>query len=107
MNAKPDEAEGEDMELPIITRYIAAPTKLEVQPRGTLCVVFKNDEGTEKELYMQTSHTIEDPIWMSANELLVSCFGPYLKEPQFVANLMEMHDRNKLADPKALRPQDP
>jgi hypothetical protein len=101
---------------PTITRYTAPPNKFEVQPRGTLCVVIKNDEGTEKELYMQTSHNSEDPIWMSARELLVESFGEYLTEPQFVHNLMDLRER-KLSvksltdytktDPEAFKPQDP
>lgn len=99
-----------------ITRYIAPPTKFEVQPRGTLCVVIKNDEGTEKELYMQTSHVVEDPVWMSAKDLLVESFGEYLTEPQFVTSLMDLRERKSLAlslasyaksDPEAVKPQDP
>lgn len=91
-----------------ITRYIAPPTHLEVQPYGTLCVVLKNDEGTEKELFLQTSQTISEPVWMSATELLQSCFGPYLQDPQIVVNLMELHQRKAtIADLMAFKPQDP
>jgi hypothetical protein len=103
-------------ERPTITRYTAPPTKFEVQPRGTLCVVIKNDEGTEKELYMQTSHNSEDPVWMSARELLVESFSEYLTVPQFISNLMDLRERKlsvknltdyNQSDPGALKPQDP
>jgi len=78
-------------EIPTITRYIAPPGKLDIQPRGTLCVVLKNDEGTGSDLYIQTSHNQDDPLWMSGNELLVSVFGIYLKEPEFIVGLMNGH----------------
>lgn len=73
-----------------ITRYTAAPNKFDLQPKGTLCVVIKNDEGTAQEYYIQTGND-EDPVWLSASQLLLDIHKNELQDPIFIQNLLHKY----------------
>ncbi len=81
-----------------IIRYISTPTKLDCYPYGTICYVQKNDEGTESDIYIQSSISQEAPEWISAPELLEYVFSPYLKDPQFIKNLLSLHAKKESVD---------
>jgi hypothetical protein len=72
----------------VLTRYIAAPTKLDYMPFGSLCVVIKNDECTEREYFIQTAQNETDPVWLSAQDLLFSVYKERLQDPVFLQNLL-------------------
>lgn len=72
-----------------IIRYTAAPTNLDYHPYGTLCLVIKNDECTEREYFVQTSKEENDPHWMSAEELLIRVHQDLLYDPCFIDKLLE------------------
>ncbi len=70
-------------------RYTAPPTKYDFEPFGTLCSVLKNDDGTDTELYIQTSHNEQDPIWLSAVEVVLQRYRNELQNPCFVISCLE------------------
>lgn len=72
-----------------ITRYTAAPTNLDYQPFGTLCLVIKNDACTDKEYFVQTSKDEKDPKWISAQDLLIKVHSDLLHDPCFLQQLLK------------------
>ena len=76
-----------------ITRYTAAPTKYDNSKYGTLCVVMKNDEGTEKDYYIQISPLEGDPVWVLAQDLLFDIFKKRLLEPEFIEEILLEHQK--------------
>lgn len=70
-------------------RYTAPPTKYDVAPLGTLCSVLKNDDGTDTELFIQTSLDENDPIWLSAAEIVLQRYRNELQNPCFVVSCLE------------------
>ena len=72
-----------------MTRYIASPTNLEEAPFGALCSVFLNDEGTQHEVYVQTSRDETAPEWVSVKSLLITVYKDKLEDPLFIKELLE------------------
>lgn len=72
----------------ILIRYTSAPTKFDYAPFGTLCSVLLNDEGTELEMFIQTSRDENDPAWISAAEILLKVYKPKITEPKFLKSLL-------------------
>ena len=76
-------------------RYTSAPTEYDCAIFGTLCTVFLNDDGSEKELYIQTSRDETTPLWLSAKEVLLSLFKEKLKDESFVKELLQARSIDK------------
>ena len=72
-------------------RYTAAPTKYDTAPYGTLCSVYKNDDGSEYDIFVQTSGDEFDPVWLSAQEIISVAFKPFLKNHLFIAECLKMY----------------
>ena len=72
-----------------MTRYTSAPTKFDTAPYGTLCTVYQNDEGTLYDLYVQTSKEETDPLWISAQDLLLMAYKRKLVDRTFVLECLE------------------
>lgn len=68
-----DQYQSCDISAPMI-RYTAAPTKYDSAPYGTLCALHLNDDGTDRRLYVQTSHDESDPHWIAVEELVIQAY---------------------------------
>ena len=77
-----------------LIRYTANPTKFDTHPYGTLCSVMRNDDGTEHEYFVQTSIDENDPLWMSAGELLASIYKEKLQDVTFIQELLDKHGKS-------------
>lgn len=73
----------------MLTKYISPPNKLDTAKQGTLCSLFLNDDGTEFELYIQTSQDEQDPYWLSAQELLLAVYKKKLVDPAFLTECLK------------------
>lgn len=65
-------------------RFTAAPTKYDHAPFGTLCSVHINDEGTDKKIFIQTSHDAENAAWISVEELVIQAYRPQFEDVVFL-----------------------
>lgn len=75
-------------------RYTSPPTQFDIAPFGTLCSVMKNDEGTESELFIQASVDEEEPLWLSAAEIVLKRFKNDLQNPCFIISCLEELQRS-------------
>lgn len=48
---------------------IGEPSKLDHAPFGTLCKIIKGDEI---DIYRQTSHNEEDPVWIYIETIIIN-----------------------------------
>lgn len=72
-------------------KYVSPPTKVDIAPQGTICSLFLNDDGTEQELYIQTSLNENDPVWISAQDLLLTVYKDRLKDASFLADCLKQY----------------
>lgn len=75
-----------------MTRYTSPPTKFDIAPYGTFCTVHLNDDGTLYELYVQTSKDEADPLWISAQELLLVAYKKRLVDKDFVFECLQYYN---------------
>jgi|HubBroStandDraft_5_1064220.scaffolds.fasta_scaffold1743701_1 hypothetical protein len=71
-----------------ITRYTAAPTKYDLAPYGTLCTVYLNDEGTARQLFIQTAQDENDPIWVTVEDIVIKAYRPLFENPCFLQDCL-------------------
>lgn len=60
-------------------RYTSAPTEYDEAIWGTLCTVFLNDDGSRKELYIQSSIDPTKPVWIKASDMLIKVYEKILE----------------------------
>jgi hypothetical protein len=72
-----------------MVRFTSAPTKFDSAPFGTLCSVFLNDDGTEQEFFVQVSADDTDPVWLSAQDLLLKVYKTKLQDPSFLTDCLK------------------
>ena len=74
-------------------RYTSAPTEYDRANRGTLCTVFLNDEGTLKELYIQTDRNEERPSWIKVSDMFLKVYEKKLEDISFIQECLIEFDK--------------
>ena len=70
-------------------RYTAAPTKYDLAPYGTSCIVHLNDDGTDRMIYVQTSKDEHNPNWMPIQDLICHAYKPLFDNPCFIQECLD------------------
>lgn len=65
-------------------RYTSAPTEYDNAIWGTLCTVFLNDDGSQKQLYIQSSLDPEKPSWIKVSDMFLKVYEKRLEDPKFI-----------------------
>lgn len=78
-------------------RYTAPPTKYDNAPYGTICTVHLNDDGTDRQIYIQASQDENNPDWQSIEEIVIQAYKPLFNNPCFIKDCLEIvrPDRTK------------
>jgi hypothetical protein len=72
-----------------LIRYTAAPTKYDLAPYGTRCILHLNDDGSDRRVYVQISDEESNPQWESAENLVIMAFSPLFENPCFIQECLE------------------
>lgn len=70
-------------------RYTTGPTKYDVAPYKTVCILYLNDDGTDRKLYIQISHDESNPVWITVEELVIKAYQPYFEDPLFLDSCLD------------------
>lgn len=67
-----------------LIRYTSAPTDYDCAYWGSICTVFLNDDGSQKEFYVQSSLDADKPIWIKASDMFLKVYEKKLQDPKFI-----------------------